>query len=277
MLHNSVFRNGDVKYRGVRVLLPRKIMGSSEQVLQLITNKTELITPAKRLCTLDGRIIHEVSEIQNGGKYVALEGSKCFQKVSYCATEEKNVALLKSTHICQCCYRCYCKCMPEPRTVARLRHRTEQLVTSDIDALVRGAPMKDSVHQHVSPKRKKSIRPMAGRKNKEGREKAIKDQRLREVCENYSCNWYSVKPEWGGRKGGGLSAPTFLICSIIEMLLYTAFILCITPNLAPQIFDDFTAPLPWSIITTTCAETVVVHLLIIGFCLWRQSYSCPGG
>ena len=92
----SVFRNGDEKYRGARVLLHRKIMGSWEHVLELVTEKTSLVTPAKRMCTLDGRTIHAVSEIQDGGKYVALEGSKNFQKVSYCATNEKKLLLARS-------------------------------------------------------------------------------------------------------------------------------------------------------------------------------------
>ena len=34
-------------------------------------------------------MVHAVSELQDGNKYVALEGSKAFQKVAYCATEEK--------------------------------------------------------------------------------------------------------------------------------------------------------------------------------------------
>lgn len=85
----SVFRNGDERYRGARVLLSHRIMGSWEHVLELVTEKSGLVTPAKRLCTLDGRLLHAVSELQDGGKYVALEGTKAFQKVSYCAIEEK--------------------------------------------------------------------------------------------------------------------------------------------------------------------------------------------
>lgn len=98
----SVFRNGDEKYRGARVLLHRKIMGSWEHVLELVTEKTSLITPAKRMCTLDGRTIHAVSEIQDGGKYVALEGSRSFQKVSYCATNEKKLLLARSVAPAAC-------------------------------------------------------------------------------------------------------------------------------------------------------------------------------
>ena len=146
----SVFRNGDERFRGARVLLPRRIMASWEHVLELVTEKAELYTPAKRqvtqgarrdgkvtlyccytcikpcssfppslsisslflsclppppfppsflhhslppslhllrLCTLDGRMMHAVSELQDGGKYVAMEGTRPFKKVAYCATE----------------------------------------------------------------------------------------------------------------------------------------------------------------------------------------------
>ena len=92
---NRVFRNGDENYHGARVLLPRNIMGSWEHVLQLITFKAELVTPVKRLCTLDARVIHAVSEIQDGGKYVALEGCKAFQNVAYCSTGERSIQLLR--------------------------------------------------------------------------------------------------------------------------------------------------------------------------------------
>ena len=32
-------------------------------------------------------MMHAVSELQDGGKYVAMEGTKPFKKVAYCATE----------------------------------------------------------------------------------------------------------------------------------------------------------------------------------------------
>ena len=51
----SVFRNGDERFRGARVLLPRRIMASWEHVLELVTEKAELYTPAKRQVTQDVR------------------------------------------------------------------------------------------------------------------------------------------------------------------------------------------------------------------------------
>ena len=32
-------------------------------------------------------MMHAVSELQDGGKYVAMEGTRPFKKVAYCATE----------------------------------------------------------------------------------------------------------------------------------------------------------------------------------------------
>ena len=68
-------------------------MGSWEHVLEIVTEKAELFTPAKRLCTLDGHVIHAVSELQDGGKYVVLEGTKPFQRVAYCATEDSRALM----------------------------------------------------------------------------------------------------------------------------------------------------------------------------------------
>ena len=86
-----MFRNGDERYRGARVLLTRRIMGSWDYVLEIVADKVNLFTPVKRLCTLDGRTLHAVSELQDGGKYVAIEGTRAFQRVSYCATEERKL------------------------------------------------------------------------------------------------------------------------------------------------------------------------------------------
>ena len=46
------------------------------QVLEIITDKAELTLPAKRLCTLAGQLIHAVTDIRDGEKYVALEGAR---------------------------------------------------------------------------------------------------------------------------------------------------------------------------------------------------------
>ncbi len=77
----SIYRNGDA-LSGKRVLIPSNIARSRDHVLELITNKAQLFTPAKRLCSLDGKPV-EINSVENGGKYVAIEGSKTFQKVSY--------------------------------------------------------------------------------------------------------------------------------------------------------------------------------------------------
>ena len=83
-----MYRNGDAKYHGARVIISRKMAGSREKILELITEKTNLSTPARRLCTLQGRYINDPKEIEDGGKYVVLEGSKGFQRVNYPITSE---------------------------------------------------------------------------------------------------------------------------------------------------------------------------------------------
>ena len=83
-----MYRNGDAKYHGARVIISCKMAGSQEKILELITEKTNLSTPARRLCTLQGRYINDPKEIEDGGKYVVLEGSKGFQRVNYPITSE---------------------------------------------------------------------------------------------------------------------------------------------------------------------------------------------
>lgn len=73
-----------------------------------------------------------------------------------------------------------------PRAGIRLGRKTEHLAGSDGEGVLSDA--RNATIPFVSKrkrgrgtlKRRKSMRPMAGRKNKEGREKAIKDHR--EVC-----------------------------------------------------------------------------------------------
>lgn len=184
---NSVFRNGDEKYRGARVLLPRKIMGSWERVLELVTEKANLITPAKRICTLDGRTIHSVSEIQDGGKYVAMEGSKSFQRVAYCATNERRTTLMryvwdhKVAHLKVTVL--YLVFRTVPRAAIRLRRKTENQAGAEVDKRPAEASLPSVPTIKGPTMRRKSIRPMAGRKNKEGRERAIMDHReVKHLC-----------------------------------------------------------------------------------------------
>ena len=69
-----------------------------------------------------------------------------------------------------------------PRAAVRLRRRIEHQSRSETDGGMSDTTSKQP-HPPRSPpppgliRRKKSIRPMAGRKNKEGREKAIMDHR----------------------------------------------------------------------------------------------------
>ncbi|KAL5493615.1 hypothetical protein EMCRGX_G014819 [Ephydatia muelleri] len=152
-----VFRNGDERFRGARVLLPRIIMNQWEMVLETITEKLELYTPAKRLCTLDGKIVHSVGELQDGGRYVALEGSKSFKKAAYSSTEETPLHRRRlHTLLKQSSERAKLQSLSQPHDF--LPH-----------------PPPDSVAS--LPRRRIKLRPMAGRKNKEAREMAVRNIR----------------------------------------------------------------------------------------------------
>ena len=46
------------------------------QVLEIVAEKADLFTPAKRLFTVDGRLVQSLEEIADKEEYVAVEGSK---------------------------------------------------------------------------------------------------------------------------------------------------------------------------------------------------------
>ena len=182
-------------------------MASWEHVLEIVTEKAELFTPAKRLCTLDGHIVHAVSELQDGGKYVVLEGTKPFQRVPYCATEDTRVLMyvnmsdwctytysmdtlttfITYTYILTNTYHIInCHTIPSfrhtaPKPAIRLHRRPRRKPNVNDDGIVSDlgktpvAVLSQSLKPHKLERRKS--RPMAGRKNKEAREKAIEDHR----------------------------------------------------------------------------------------------------
>ena len=45
-------------------------------MLEIVTTRAELYTPAKKLCTLDGVMLHTIADIKDGEKYVAVEGNR---------------------------------------------------------------------------------------------------------------------------------------------------------------------------------------------------------
>lgn len=46
------------------------------QILEIISEKADLYTPAKKLCTLEGAMLQNIEDIKDGAKYVAVEGSR---------------------------------------------------------------------------------------------------------------------------------------------------------------------------------------------------------
>ncbi|XP_023646701.1 doublecortin domain-containing protein 2B isoform X3 [Paramormyrops kingsleyae] len=78
-----VFRNGDVLAPPLRLLIPRSLQRDLEQVLGLLTEKTDLRTGAvRRLCTLEGGTVSSVDELVSGQYYVAV-GTEKFKKLPY--------------------------------------------------------------------------------------------------------------------------------------------------------------------------------------------------
>ena len=89
---HSIYRNGDEKDPGLQVTIPYEITKSWEHVLELIREKANLTTSAKRLCTLDGEIIDDISKLQqHGSRFVVLEGSSTFQRVEYSITKDTTI------------------------------------------------------------------------------------------------------------------------------------------------------------------------------------------
>ena len=53
------------------------------QVLEIVAEKADLFTPAKRLFTVDGRLVQSLEEIADKEDYVAVEGSKYVHKYTH--------------------------------------------------------------------------------------------------------------------------------------------------------------------------------------------------
>ena len=55
------------------------------QVLEIVAEKAELFTPAKRLFTVDGQLVQGLEEVTDKEEYVAAEGSKYAESATYFA------------------------------------------------------------------------------------------------------------------------------------------------------------------------------------------------
>nr|XP_040054595.1 doublecortin domain-containing protein 2C isoform X1 [Gasterosteus aculeatus aculeatus] len=79
----NVFINGDLLVDPVRIRIPKYTLRSWESVLAMVTEKVRLRTGAVyRLCTVDGRPVSDLAELQNNRYYVAV-GAKKFQHLPY--------------------------------------------------------------------------------------------------------------------------------------------------------------------------------------------------
>ncbi|XP_032854718.1 doublecortin domain-containing protein 2 isoform X2 [Tyto alba] len=75
--------NGDLISPVVRLLIPRKTLNHWDHILEMVTGKVTLRSGAvHRLYTLDGKLVHNGSDLENGQIYVAV-GREKFKKLPY--------------------------------------------------------------------------------------------------------------------------------------------------------------------------------------------------
>ncbi|KAJ7427260.1 Doublecortin domain-containing protein 2 [Willisornis vidua] len=75
--------NGDLISPAVRLLIPRKTLNHWDHILEMVTGKVTLRSGAvHRLYTLDGKLVHNGSDLENGQIYVAV-GREKFKKLPY--------------------------------------------------------------------------------------------------------------------------------------------------------------------------------------------------
>ncbi|XP_069665315.1 doublecortin domain-containing protein 2 isoform X1 [Haliaeetus albicilla] len=75
--------NGDLISPVVRLLIPRKTLNHWDHILEMVTGKVTLRSGAvHRLYTLDGRLVQNGSDLENGQIYVAV-GREKFKKLPY--------------------------------------------------------------------------------------------------------------------------------------------------------------------------------------------------
>ncbi|CAN8184443.1 unnamed protein product [Coccothraustes coccothraustes] len=75
--------NGDVISPAVRLLIPRKTLNHWDHILEMVTGKVTLRSGAvHRLYTVDGKLVQNGSDLENGQIYVAV-GREKFKKLPY--------------------------------------------------------------------------------------------------------------------------------------------------------------------------------------------------
>ncbi|XP_031969970.1 doublecortin domain-containing protein 2 [Corvus moneduloides] len=75
--------NGDVISPAVRLLIPRKTLNHWDHILEMVTGKVTLRSGAvHRLYTVDGKLVQDGSDLENGQIYVAV-GREKFKKLPY--------------------------------------------------------------------------------------------------------------------------------------------------------------------------------------------------
>uniref|UniRef100_A0A663FBZ7 Doublecortin domain-containing protein 2 n=1 Tax=Aquila chrysaetos chrysaetos TaxID=223781 RepID=A0A663FBZ7_AQUCH len=83
LLYFSLIANGDLISPVVRLLIPRKTLNHWDHILEMVTGKVTLRSGAvHRLYTLDGKLVQNGSDLENGQIYVAV-GREKFKKLPY--------------------------------------------------------------------------------------------------------------------------------------------------------------------------------------------------
>ncbi|RXN01735.1 Doublecortin domain-containing protein 2 [Acipenser ruthenus] len=79
-----VIVNGDILNPAVRLLIPRRILSQWDPILEMITEKMSLriLGAVRSLYTLDGNLVSDRKELENGQFYVAV-GREKFKKLPY--------------------------------------------------------------------------------------------------------------------------------------------------------------------------------------------------
>jgi len=86
----TVFKNGEVNFTGEYIILNPDRVKNMKQFLILISDKLKLsVGPVTAVYTLEGKLIKDITEIEDKEFYVASGGNLPFKKVAYNAKKEE--------------------------------------------------------------------------------------------------------------------------------------------------------------------------------------------
>ncbi|KAI1726773.1 doublecortin domain-containing protein [Ditylenchus destructor] len=92
-----VYRNGDLYYAGINIVLNSRHEQSLDAFLDTISERIGLTHGAKKLYTFDGSQIHHIDELQNNQKYIASSGG--FVRLPYGDKKSNEIKSLNSGNV----------------------------------------------------------------------------------------------------------------------------------------------------------------------------------